>query len=154
LLQEEIQREQAVIAETEAVASSNLQSLELELESIREQRAGLLGEIETLTKRFNQKDAHVQELRQAAGPLVEKLQEERDDAQTELELLRLEMGIVQSAARQLAQQAERTRREVLAKESSWRENLQKKESENARLRARIERMERGLSSLFVKRPAF
>jgi uncharacterized phage infection (PIP) family protein YhgE len=114
----------------------------------------LLGEIETLTKRFNQKDAHVQELRQAAGPLVEKLQEERDDAQIELELLRLEMGIVQSAARQLAQQAERTRREVLAKESSWRENLQKKDSENARLRARIERMERGLSSLFVKRPAF
>ena len=61
---------------------------------------------------------------------------------------------MQSAARQLAQQAERMRRDVLTKESSWQEKLAEKESENARLRARIERMERGLSSLFVKRPTF
>ena len=60
------------------------------------------------------------------------------------------MGIVQSAARQLAQQAERMRRDVFAMESSWKENLAEKDAENARLRARIERMDRGLSSLFVK----
>ena len=42
------------------------------------------------------------------------------------------------------------RRDVFAKESSWKENLAEKDAENARLRARIERMDRGLSSLFVK----
>ena len=104
--------------------------------------------------KYEKQASLVKELRQTGSTMVAELQIQRDDAQAELEMLRLEMGIVQSAARQLAQQAERMRRDVLTQESSWQENLAEKEAENARLRARIERMERGLSSLFVKRPTF
>ena len=134
--------------------SSHTMELEKELDAIREQRANLLAEIERLTSQNGQKDKQVRELRQNGSTLVAELQVQRDDAQTELELLRLEMGIAQSAARQLAQQAERMRREVFEKEAAWAENLAKKDAENAQLRDRIERMERGLSSLFVKRPTF
>ena len=63
----------------------------------------------------------MKELRQTGSTILAELQAQRDDAQDELEVLRLEMGIVQSAARQLAQQAERMRRDVFAKESSWKE---------------------------------
>ena len=104
--------------------------------------------------KYKKQESLVKELRHTGSTLVAELQVQRDDAQAELEMLRLEMGIVQSAARKQAQQAERMRRDVLTQESSWQENLAEKEAENARLRARIERMERGLSSLFVKRPAF
>ena len=121
---------------------------------IREQRADLLKEVETWTRQHNHKADLVRELRQTGSTVLAELQAQRDDAHDELQLLRLEMGIVQSAARQLAQQAERMRRDVFTKESTWKENLAEKDAENARLRARIERMDRGLSSLFVKRPTF
>ena len=141
-------------------ASFIFQLVALEMESRqksgskKKQRAKLLTEVETSTMKYEKQASLVRELRQTGSTLVTELQIQRDDAQAELEMLRLEMGIVQSAARQLAQQAERMRRDVLTKESSWQENLTEKESENALLRARIERMERGLSSLFVKRPTF
>ena len=141
--------------ETDASEESARESeLESELLHIREQRADLLKEVETWTRQHNHKADLVKELRQTGSTVLAELQAQRDDAHDELQLLRLEMGIVQSAARQLAQQAERMRRDVFTKESSWKENLAEKDAENARLRARIERMDRGLSSLFVKRPTF
>ena len=151
-LQDEIETHR--VAESEVLPAERELELERELNKIREHRADLLAEIEVLTGQNGKKDAQVRELRQKGSTLVAELQVQRDDAQTELELMRLEMGIAQSAARQLAQQAERMRRQVLEKESTWTENLAKKDAENAQLRDRIKRMERGLSSLFVKRPTF
>ena len=107
-----------------------------------------------LTKVQVSKDQSIQELKGAADDVVIHLQEERDEVQTELEMMRLEMGIAQSAARQLAQQAERMRRDVLTKQEVWSQKLSQKEAENARLRDKLKTVDQGLSSLFIQRPVF
>ena len=68
-----------------------------------------------------------------------ELQVQRDDAQADRDAA-IGNGYC-AVCCALAQQAERMRRDVLTKESSWQENLAEKEAENDRLRARIERME-------------
>jgi chromosome segregation ATPase len=129
-------------------------SMEKELQTVREQRSQLLETIDMLTAVQRSKDQSIHELQGTADDVVVQLQEERDEAQTELEMLRLEMGIAQSTARQLAQQAERMRRDVLKKQALWSQKLTQKEAENNRLRAKLNSVDRGLSSLFVQRPVF
>jgi len=129
-------------------------TLEKELQAVREQRSHLLETIDTLTAVQRSKDQSIQELQGTADDVVVQLQEERDEAQTELEMLRLEMGIAQSTARQLAQQAERMRRDVLKKQELWSQKLTQKDAENARLHDKLNSVDRGLSSLFIQRPVF
>ena len=137
-----------------AVDDAHVQTLERELSKIQQQRSELLDMIDGLTRTQEKSDARIQELEGPADDVLLRVQQERDDALTELEMNALEIGIAQSAARQLAQQAERMRKEVLAKQDEWMRKLEEKESENARLRDTIDSMDKGLSSLFVKRPTF
>ena len=129
-------------------------TLEEELQTVREHRSQLLETIDVLTKVQVSKEQSIQELKGPADDVVIQLQEERDEVQTELEMMRLEMGIAQSAARQLAQQAERMRRDVLSKQEVWSQKLSQKEAENARLRDKLKTVDQGLSSLFIQRPVF
>ncbi len=141
-------------AEQSTVNDARVQLLEDELSKIQQQRSELLDMIDDLTRAQEQSDSRIQELQGPADDVLLRVQQERDDALTELEMNALEIGIAQSAARQLAQQAERMRNDVLATQEEWMRKLEEKERENAHLRDTIDSMDKGLSSLFVKRPTF
>ena len=67
-------------------------------------------------------------------------------------MLQIELGIALSTSRQIAQRAEMIRESALEARARWTNELKEKEEINQRLRARIEKMERGLSAMFVKFP--
>ncbi len=151
---ETIQQDNETLTSIPPVDTTRFDALSQELATITEQRAELLDTIDQLIRKQDHTEQSLRELQGNSEDLVLRLQEERDEAHTELEMMKLEMGIAQSTARQLAQQAERMRKKVLAKQASWQQRLTDKESENDRLRAKLQSMEQGLSSLFVKRPIF
>lgn len=140
--------------ETELIArtNGNVSALEQQLLEMRKHRADLLQQIDLIQAEQNNQQQRIQELTSSGDNIVAQLQEERDDAQAELAMLQIELGIAQSTSRQIAQRAEMIRESALEARTRWAEELKEKEETNQRLRARIEKMERGLSAMFVKYP--
>ena len=140
--------------ETEVITTvhEDVSELEQQLSAIRKHRAELLQQIDQIQAEQSTQEQRIQELTSTDDNIVAQLQEERDDAQAELAMLQIELGIALSTSRQIAQRAEMIRESALEARERWTNELKEKEEINQRLRARIEKMERGLSAMFVKFP--
>ena len=133
------------------VVEESLISLEI-VRDLKDQRTKLLEERDALQEIQVQQEQRLKELNSSSDDTLIGIQDQRDDAMAELEMVQLELGIVQSTSRQIALQAEQIRDRAINNEARWKRQLTEKESEIIRLRDTLQRMEHGLSAVFVKHP--
>ena len=162
-LQSESEERVEQVLELEDIAETGHQELLSNLRDLKEQlaeaRAGqyvnadLLSEMDGLKAELQHRDDQIAQLSSAKeNEELRRLQKERDEAVSEMKRLQLEKGIAESASREVGQKAMQLKERALLQQRQMKTKLAERESEIERLRDRMAKMKKGMSSIFVKTP--